>query len=160
MAPVDEAGDLRNGLHVRARVNSRTVQDGSTSQMIHRAGKMPAISRTPTPHPGDLLSTGTPSGYTRRPPWLLRPGDVVETEVGRLGIRATRSRAGSIVEIPSRGTARRGRCCSCGLLQAGVVTFPCRAERGGLHCRCHCTLHFNLRSAKWTSGPPRGPVAR
>ncbi|MFF5147644.1 fumarylacetoacetate hydrolase family protein [Streptomyces sp. NPDC013157] len=49
----------------------------------------PRISRTPTPHPGDLLSTGTPSGYARRPPRLLRPGDAVQTEGRRLGIRAT-----------------------------------------------------------------------
>ncbi|CAM5613879.1 fumarylacetoacetate hydrolase family protein [Streptomyces aurantiogriseus] len=89
MVPAGEVGDLRDGLRVRTRVNGRTVQDASTSQMIHQVGETLAhISRTVTLHPGDLLATGTPSGvgYARTPPWLLRPGDVVEVEVERLGI--------------------------------------------------------------------------
>lgn len=89
MVPAGEVGDLRDGLRVRTRVNGTTVQDASTSQMIHRVGETLAhISRTLTLHPGDLLATGTPSGvgYARTPPWLLRPGDVVEVEVERLGI--------------------------------------------------------------------------
>ncbi|GGK54973.1 fumarylacetoacetate hydrolase family protein [Streptomyces flaveus] len=89
MVPAGEVGDLRDGLRVHTRVNGTTVQDASTSQMIHRVGETLAhISRTLTLHPGDLLATGTPSGvgYARTPPWLLRPGDVVEVEVERLGI--------------------------------------------------------------------------
>jgi Fumarylacetoacetate (FAA) hydrolase family len=41
-----------------------------------------------TARPGDLLATGTPAGVgnARTPPWLLRPGDVVEVEVERLGV--------------------------------------------------------------------------
>ena len=44
-----------------------------------------------TLHPGDLLATGTPAGvgYSRTPPWLLRPGDVVTVEVDRLGVLRT-----------------------------------------------------------------------
>ncbi|MEU1167260.1 fumarylacetoacetate hydrolase family protein [Streptomyces sp. NPDC005921] len=89
MVPAGEVGDLRDGLRVRTRVNGTTVQDASTSQMIHQVGETLAhISRTLTLHPGDLLATGTPSGvgYARTPPWLLRPGDEVEVEVERLGI--------------------------------------------------------------------------
>ncbi|MFF4806389.1 fumarylacetoacetate hydrolase family protein [Streptomyces sp. NPDC002144] len=88
LVPAGEVGDLRDGLRVRTRVNGTTVQDASTSQMIHHVGETLAhISRTLTLHPGDLLATGTPSGvgYARTPPWLLRPGDVVEVEVERLG---------------------------------------------------------------------------
>jgi 2-keto-4-pentenoate hydratase/2-oxohepta-3-ene-1,7-dioic acid hydratase in catechol pathway len=88
LVPADEVGDLQDGLRVRTRVNGVTVQDASTSQMIHRVGETLAhISRTLTLHPGDLLATGTPSGvgYARTPPWLLHPGDVVEVEVERLG---------------------------------------------------------------------------
>ncbi|MFC8511733.1 fumarylacetoacetate hydrolase family protein [Streptomyces sp. NPDC057257] len=88
MVPAKEVGDLRDGLWLRTRVNGTTVQDASTSQMIHRGGEtLSHISRTLTLHPGDLLATGTPSGvgYARTPPWLLRPGDVVEVEVERLG---------------------------------------------------------------------------
>lgn len=89
MVPAGEVGDLRDGLRVRTRVNGTTVQDASTSQMIHRVGEtLSHISRTLTLRPGDLLATGTPSGvgYARTPPWLLHPGDVVEVEVERLGI--------------------------------------------------------------------------
>ncbi|MFI1030480.1 fumarylacetoacetate hydrolase family protein [Streptomyces sp. NPDC020951] len=88
LIPADEVGDLRDGLRVRTRVNGATVQDASTSDMIHHVGETLAhISRTVTLHPGDLLATGTPSGvgYARTPPWLLVPGDVVEVDVERLG---------------------------------------------------------------------------
>jgi 2-keto-4-pentenoate hydratase/2-oxohepta-3-ene-1,7-dioic acid hydratase in catechol pathway len=89
MVPAAEVGDLRAGLRVRTRVNGTTVQDGSTDEMVYHVGETLAhISRTLTLQPGDLLATGTPSGvgYARKPPWLLRPGDVVEVEVERLGV--------------------------------------------------------------------------
>ncbi len=37
--------------------------------------------------PGDILSTGTPSGvgYARTPPEFLKPGDVVACEVEGIG---------------------------------------------------------------------------
>jgi len=89
MVPVAEVGDLRDGLQIETRVNGAVVQRGSTAQMIYGVGETLAhISRSFTLHPGDLLATGTPSGvgYARTPPWLLRPGDVVEVEIERLGI--------------------------------------------------------------------------
>ncbi|MBA4863113.1 fumarylacetoacetate hydrolase family protein [Streptomyces sp. PSKA54] len=89
LVPAADVGDLRDGLGVRTRVNGVTVQEGSTSDMVHHVGETLAhISRTVTLRPGDLLATGTPSGvgYARTPPWLLRPGDVVEVEVERLGV--------------------------------------------------------------------------
>ena len=89
IVPAAEVGDLRDGLRVRTRVNGETVQDGSTEEMVYTVGDTLAlISRTFTLRPGDLLATGTPSGvgYARTPPWLLRPGDVVEVEVDRLGV--------------------------------------------------------------------------
>ncbi|GGL93201.1 fumarylacetoacetate hydrolase [Streptomyces fumigatiscleroticus] len=88
MVPAAEVGDLRDGLRVVTRVNGETVQDGRTDEMVYGVGDTLAhISRTFTLRPGDLLATGTPSGvgYARTPPWLLRPGDVVEVEVERLG---------------------------------------------------------------------------
>ncbi|MFF3492207.1 fumarylacetoacetate hydrolase family protein [Streptomyces sp. NPDC002795] len=88
MVPAAEVGDLREGLRVVTRVNGEIVQDGSTDEMVYGVGDTLAhISRTFTLRPGDLLATGTPSGvgYARTPPWLLRPGDVVEVEVERLG---------------------------------------------------------------------------
>ncbi|CCH87608.1 Fumarylacetoacetate hydrolase family protein [Modestobacter italicus] len=89
LVPAAEVGDLRDGLRVRTRVNGETVQDGTTDQMVYTVGDTLAlISQTFTLRPGDLLATGTPSGvgYSRTPPWLLQPGDVVEVEVDRLGV--------------------------------------------------------------------------
>ncbi|MFI6985211.1 fumarylacetoacetate hydrolase family protein [Embleya sp. NPDC050154] len=88
LVPAADVGDLRDGLRVRTRVNGEVVQDGSTDQMIFTVGDTLAhISRTTTLRPGDLLATGTPSGvgYARTPVWLLRPGDIVEVEVEKLG---------------------------------------------------------------------------
>jgi 2-keto-4-pentenoate hydratase/2-oxohepta-3-ene-1,7-dioic acid hydratase in catechol pathway len=89
LVPARDVGDLRDGLTVRTRVNGTVVQQGSTDEMVYTVGDTLAlISHTLTLHPGDLLATGTPAGvgYSRTPPWLLRPGDVVEVEVERLGV--------------------------------------------------------------------------
>lgn len=89
LVPAADVGDLRDGLKVETRVNGTVVQQGSTDEMVYTVGDtLSLISRTLTLHPGDLLATGTPSGvgYSRTPPWLLRPGDEVEVEVERLGV--------------------------------------------------------------------------
>lgn len=88
LVPAAEVGDLRRGLAIRTRVNGEVVQEGRTDQMVYPVGDTLAlISRTFALRPGDLLATGTPSGvgYSRTPPWLMHPGDVVEVEVERLG---------------------------------------------------------------------------
>lgn len=92
IVPAAEVGDLRDGLRVQTRVNGTTVQDGSTDEMVYTVGDTLAlISRTFNLQPGDLLATGTPSGvgYSRTPPWLLQPGDVVEVEIDKLGVLST-----------------------------------------------------------------------
>lgn len=89
LVPAGEVGDLRDGLRVQTRVNGTVVQEGSTDQMVYTVGDtLSLISHTLTLHPGDLLATGTPAGvgYSRTPPWLLQPGDVVEVEIERLGV--------------------------------------------------------------------------
>ncbi len=89
LVPASEVGDLRDGLTLVTRVNGEEVQRGTTDQMVYTVGEtLSLISRTFTLQPGDLLATGTPSGvgYSRTPAWLLRPGDVVEVEVERLGV--------------------------------------------------------------------------
>ena len=93
LVPAAEVGDLRDGLRVRTRVNGEVVQDGRTDEMVYPVGEtLSLISHTFTLRPGDLLATGTPSGvgYSRTPPWLLQPGDVVEVEVERLGVLTNR----------------------------------------------------------------------
>lgn len=83
-----DVGDVGQGLRLRTTVNGETMQDGSTSDMIHSVEAILAyISQTVTLLPGDLVATGTPSGvgYARNPPRLLVPGDYVEVEIERLG---------------------------------------------------------------------------
>ena len=114
IVPAGEVGDLRDGLGVQTRVNGSVVQDGRTDEMVYTVGDTLAlISRTFTLRPGDLLATGTPSGvgYSRTPPWLLQPGDVVEVEVDRLGVLSTPIVGGSartgLNRTSSRDAARR-----------------------------------------------------
>lgn len=88
IVPSTEVGDLRDGLHLQTRVNGQVVQDGNTADIVYTVGSTLAlISHTFTLRPGDLLATGTPEGvgYTRKPEWLLQPGDTVEVEVEKLG---------------------------------------------------------------------------
>ena len=77
------------GLRITTRVNGSTVQDASTSDMVFDvASLIEILSSTMTLEPGDMIVTGTPSGvgYTRQPPLFLRPGDICEVEIERIGI--------------------------------------------------------------------------
>jgi len=49
---------------------------------------MEEISLGMTLEPGDIVSTGTPAGvgFTRDPPEYLKPGDVIEAEIERIGV--------------------------------------------------------------------------
>jgi 2-keto-4-pentenoate hydratase/2-oxohepta-3-ene-1,7-dioic acid hydratase in catechol pathway len=83
----DEVGDPHE-LGVRCRVNGELRQDSSTREMIFTIPYLiEFISATCTLLPGDIISTGTPHGVGvfREPPVFLKPGDVVEVEVDRVG---------------------------------------------------------------------------
>jgi 2-keto-4-pentenoate hydratase/2-oxohepta-3-ene-1,7-dioic acid hydratase in catechol pathway len=82
---IDDPHDLRIGL----RVNGVSKQDSSTRHMLFRIPQLIAdISSGMTLEPGDVIATGSPPGVGagRTPPEFLRPGDVVEAEVERIGI--------------------------------------------------------------------------
>jgi len=84
----DEAGDPQ-ALSIRTRVNGETLQDSSTAEMVFSVAELIAfISEGITLEPGDVVLTGTPHGVGvfRDPQVFLRPGDVVEVEVGGLGV--------------------------------------------------------------------------
>jgi 2-keto-4-pentenoate hydratase/2-oxohepta-3-ene-1,7-dioic acid hydratase in catechol pathway len=88
----DEISDPQN-LALRCRVNRELKQDSSTRHMIF---DIPAIIETlslgMTLEPGDIISTGTPSGvgFTRTPPEFLKPGDSVECEIEGVGLLRNR----------------------------------------------------------------------
>lgn len=70
------------------RVNGEVMQDGNTRDMIFDIPTtIESLSAGITLEPGDIISTGTPSGvgFARVPPVFLKPGDRVEGEVEGIG---------------------------------------------------------------------------
>jgi 2,4-diketo-3-deoxy-L-fuconate hydrolase len=88
IATADEVPDPHN-LSIKLRLNGRTMQDSNTSQLIFGIPELIAfLSATITLEPGDVIATGTPPGvgFARTPPVFLKPGDVMEVEIDRLGV--------------------------------------------------------------------------
>ncbi|MGD9349189.1 MAG: fumarylacetoacetate hydrolase family protein, partial [Desulfobacterales bacterium] len=88
LVTIDEIENLQN-LNVTARVNGKVMQDGNSADMLFDIPTIIAfISQDITLWPGDIISTGTPSGVGifRDPPVLLKEGDVVECGVEGVGI--------------------------------------------------------------------------
>ena len=84
----DELGDPTN-LTIEARLNGQTVQKASTSQLIFSIAHLIAYISKFTPlNTGDVICTGTPGGvgFARNPPLFMKPGDVVEIEIERIGV--------------------------------------------------------------------------
>ncbi|MGD9417266.1 MAG: fumarylacetoacetate hydrolase family protein, partial [Desulfobacterales bacterium] len=96
LVTVDEFDNVHN-LRLTARVNGEIMQDGSSADMIFDIPTLIAyISEDITLWPGDIISTGTPSGVGifRDPPVLLKAGDVVECEVEGIGCIRNSIKAG------------------------------------------------------------------
>jgi 2-keto-4-pentenoate hydratase/2-oxohepta-3-ene-1,7-dioic acid hydratase in catechol pathway len=73
------------------RVNGEVMQDGNTRDMIFDIPTIiESLSGGMTLEPGDIISTGTPSGvgFARTPPVFLKPGDRVEGEIEGIGTLA------------------------------------------------------------------------
>ena len=88
----DEIPDPQ-ALRITTRVNGVTKQDSNTKHMVFPVARIIAeLSAGLTLHPGDVIITGTPEGVGmgRKPPEWLRPGDVVELEIERIGILRNR----------------------------------------------------------------------
>lgn len=87
LVPATKLGD-GSDLSIRCRVNGEVVQNGTTSSMVFSVPQLVEfLSSVVTLRPGDVCLTGTPAGvgYVRNPPLYLRPGDVLETEISRIG---------------------------------------------------------------------------
>lgn len=77
-----------HGLGLWLTVNGERLQTSNTSDMIFGVPALVSyLSRFTTLLPGDIISTGTPSGVGLGldPPRYLRPGDVVELGIEGLG---------------------------------------------------------------------------
>jgi 2-keto-4-pentenoate hydratase/2-oxohepta-3-ene-1,7-dioic acid hydratase in catechol pathway len=87
MSP-DELGPLPD-LRIQTRLNGTVVQDATFGQMIFDiARQIEYCSSFTRLEPGDVIVSGTPGGVgaKRQPPLWMKPGDVVEVEVDRLGV--------------------------------------------------------------------------
>jgi acylpyruvate hydrolase len=81
---IDHARDLE----VRCEVDSEVMQLGRTTDLLFTPAEIASyISQFITLEPGDLISTGTPSGVgdARKPPVYLKPGQVMLTRVEGVG---------------------------------------------------------------------------
>lgn len=92
LVTADEVG-YPGKLRIKCRLNGRLVQDSCTDQLIFPVAELIAyVSSVATLKPGDLIFTGTPPGVgmARTPPLYLRPGDLVEVEIERVGLLRNR----------------------------------------------------------------------
>jgi len=78
-----------NNLRVTCRVNGVTKQDSNTRHLYFKLPRLIAeLSAGMTLEAGDVISTGTPEGvgFARNPPEFMKPGDLLETEIERIGV--------------------------------------------------------------------------
>jgi 2-keto-4-pentenoate hydratase/2-oxohepta-3-ene-1,7-dioic acid hydratase in catechol pathway len=76
-------------LRITCRVNGITKQDSNTKHMYFKVPRIIAeLSAGMTLEAGDIVSTGTPEGvgYARNPPDLMKPGDLLESEIENIGV--------------------------------------------------------------------------
>ncbi|NQV48104.1 MAG: fumarylacetoacetate hydrolase family protein [Rhodospirillaceae bacterium] len=95
LVTADEVPDPQN-LNLWCEVNGDRRQDSNTKHMIFGVAHIISnLSQYMTLLPGDVISTGTPSGVGmgRTPPEYLKPGDVVELAVEGLGRQRQQIRA-------------------------------------------------------------------
>ncbi|TKR53298.1 fumarylacetoacetate hydrolase family protein [Allopusillimonas ginsengisoli] len=84
----DEAGPVESMI-VTGRLNGDEMQSDSAANMIFSVSQIISYLSTFTELlPGDVISTGTPSGvgFSRKPPLYLRPGDVFEVDISGVGL--------------------------------------------------------------------------
>ncbi len=98
----DELGDP-HALELRTWVNGELRQHSNTRELIFDCfDQVATLSTAFTLEPGDLVSTGTPSGVGfAQQKWLV-PGDVVRVEIERIGAIENR-----VIEEPDETEYRR-----------------------------------------------------
>jgi 2-keto-4-pentenoate hydratase/2-oxohepta-3-ene-1,7-dioic acid hydratase in catechol pathway len=75
-------------LKLVTRLNGEVVQSSHTGHMIFSIAKLISYASTIfTLVPGDVIATGTPAGvgWSRKPQWFMKPGDVCEVEIEGVG---------------------------------------------------------------------------
>ena len=94
LVTADEIPEPQN-LKLKLSVNGETRQDSHLGYMIFKIRDMIAYWSQMGLNAGDVLTTGTPKGVAagRKPDqvsWWLKPGDVIEAEVEKVGLLRNR----------------------------------------------------------------------
>jgi acylpyruvate hydrolase len=88
IATKDEIADPAN-VKIQTRLNGQVMQDANTDDLVFSVVKLiEYYSQFYLFQPGDVITTGSPSGvgFGRNPKVFMKPGDVVEVEVKQIGI--------------------------------------------------------------------------
>jgi len=88
IATRDEIPDPAN-VRIQTRLNGKVMQDANTDDLVFGVVKLiEYYSQFYRFMPGDVITTGSPSGvgFGRNPKVFMKPGDVVEVEVKEIGI--------------------------------------------------------------------------
>jgi 5-carboxymethyl-2-hydroxymuconate isomerase len=88
----DEIGDPQ-ALDMWLDVNGQRMQTGNTKTMVFSVAELVSyISAKMVLEPGDLITTGTPPGVGsgKKPPVYLKPGDVMDLGIEKLGAQRQR----------------------------------------------------------------------
>lgn len=91
----DELGNPHD-LAMKLRVNGKIRQDASTAQMHYKTAELVSWWSNTTLEPGDIITSGSPPGVAAgmaNPEWL-KPGDLVEATIDKLGTLTTHIVAG------------------------------------------------------------------
>lgn len=83
----DEIRDVQ-ALKIEGRLNGEVMQSSNTGKMIFKVAYLVSyLSQGITLEPGDVIATGTPDGVGifRKPPVLLKAGDVFAVTIEKLG---------------------------------------------------------------------------
>jgi 2-keto-4-pentenoate hydratase/2-oxohepta-3-ene-1,7-dioic acid hydratase in catechol pathway len=89
----DEVGNAEN-LDIRLTVDGVVRQHANTNDLIYGIAEQIAyLTTVMTLFPGDLIATGTPAGVAAVDQNWLRPGQVVRTEIEKLGYIENRVQA-------------------------------------------------------------------
>jgi 2-keto-4-pentenoate hydratase/2-oxohepta-3-ene-1,7-dioic acid hydratase in catechol pathway len=84
----DELPPGGSGLQLKTRLNGQVLQNANTRDMAFDVKALIVeITSGITLEPGDIIVSGTPAGvgFARKPPVWMKPGDVCEIEIEKIG---------------------------------------------------------------------------
>ena len=92
IATADEIPDPHD-LHITTTLNGEVMQSVKTDDMVHGVARMISyFSQWYQLRPGDMLTTGSPAGvgFGRNPKVFMKPGDLIEVKISKIGTLSNR----------------------------------------------------------------------